>query len=170
MAFTAEKNPEKALVKPFKLYYYIPTRDSAEVIAAAGINGMPQQWAVSGDGKVYFSKSGSNLFFGTAPIPKPADTTIVDFEVAKLDIWNYKDDYLQPQQLKNLQTELKRSYLAVIKPDEAESLHLCNWAVRRYKKVQVAENKDARYVLGDYRYRSPYTSAMGRWILNSKPF
>jgi dipeptidyl aminopeptidase/acylaminoacyl peptidase len=147
LAFTAEKNPEKALVKPFKLYYYIPTRDSAEVIAAAGINGIPQQWAVSGDGKVYFSKSGSNLFFGTAPIPKPADTTIVDFEVAKLDIWNYKDDYLQPQQLKNLQTELKRSYLAVIKPDEADPAPL-QLGSKAIQEVQVAENKDARYVLG----------------------
>ncbi|MDN5289353.1 MAG: family peptidase [Mucilaginibacter sp.] len=147
LAFTAEKNPEKALVKPFKLYYYTSAHDSAEVIAAAGIKGVPQQWAVSGDGKVYFSKSGNNLFFGIAPIPKPADTTIVDFEVAKLDIWNYKDDYLQPQQLKNLQTELKRSYLAVIKPRDAEAKPL-QLGSKAIEEVQVADNKDARYVLG----------------------
>ncbi|MDR6943611.1 S9 family peptidase [Mucilaginibacter pocheonensis] len=147
VAFTAEKNPEKALVKPFKLYYYNDLKDSADVIAAAGIKGIPQQWAVSGDGKVYFSKSGNNLFFGTAPIPKPADTTIVDFEVAKLDIWTYKDDYLQPQQLKNLQTELKRSYLAVIKPNDIESKPL-QLGSKAIPEVQVANNKDARYVLG----------------------
>lgn len=147
LAFTAEKNPEKALVKPFKLYYYISSRDSAVIIAEAGSKSLPQQWAVSGDGKVNFSKSGSNLFFGTAPIPKPADTTIVDFEVAKLDIWNYKDDYLQPQQLKNLQTELKRSYLAVIKPNETEPKPL-QLGSKAIQEVLVAENKDARYVLG----------------------
>ncbi|WPU90971.1 prolyl oligopeptidase family serine peptidase [Mucilaginibacter sabulilitoris] len=147
VAFTAEKNPEKALVKPFKLYYYNTPYDSAEVIAATGLRGMPQQWAVSGDGKVYFSKSGNNLFFGTAPIPKPADTTIVDFEVAKLDIWNYKDDYLQPQQLKNLQTELKRSYLAVIKLNETVPAPL-QLGSKAIQDIQVACNKDARYVLG----------------------
>jgi dipeptidyl aminopeptidase/acylaminoacyl peptidase len=147
IAFTAEKNPEKALVKPFKLYYYINTRDTAEVIAAAGTKGLPQQWAVSGDGKVYFSKSGNNLFFGTAPIPKPADTTIVDFEVAKLDIWNYKDDYLQPQQLKNLQTELKRSYLAIIKLNETQPAPL-QLGSKAIQEIQIADNKDARYVLG----------------------
>ncbi|MDN3548315.1 S9 family peptidase [Mucilaginibacter aquaedulcis] len=147
IAFTAEKNPEKALVKPFKLYYYTNNRDSAEIIAAAGTKGLPQQWAVSGEGKVYFSKSGSNLFFGTALIPKPADTTIVDFEVAKLDIWNYKDDYLQPQQLKNLQSELKRSYLAVIKPNELQPLPL-QLGSMAIQEIQVADNKDARYVLG----------------------
>jgi dipeptidyl aminopeptidase/acylaminoacyl peptidase len=147
VAFTTEKNPEKALVKPFKLYYYNLTRDSATVIAAEGLETMPAKWAVSGDGKVYFSKSGANLFFGTAPIPKPTDTTIVDFEVAKLDIWNYKDDYLQPQQLKNLQTELKRSYLAVIRPEDPESKQV-QLGSKAIQEVFVAENKNARYVLG----------------------
>lgn len=147
LAFTAEKNPEKALVKPFKLYYYNTTKDTAEVIAAEGSAGIPGNWAVSGDGKVSFSKSGANLFFGTAPIPKPADTALVDFEVAKLDIWNYKDDYLQPQQLKNLQTELKRSYLAVIKPNDA-SPKMIQLGSKAISEIQTAENKDARYVLG----------------------
>lgn len=147
LAFSAEKNPEKALVKPFKLYYYNTTKDTAEVIAAEGLAGMPDNWAVSGDGKVSFSKSGNSLFFSTAPIPKPADTTLVDFEVARLDIWNYKDDYLQPQQLKNLQTELKRSYVAVIKPNEPlpKIMQLGSKAI---PEILIAENKDARYVLG----------------------
>jgi dipeptidyl aminopeptidase/acylaminoacyl peptidase len=146
IAFAAEKNPEKALIKPFKLYYYNITRDSATVIAAEGLETMPDKWAVSGDGKIYFSKSGTNLFFGTAPIPKPADTTIVDFEVARLDIWNYKDDYLQPQQLKNLQKELKRSYLAIIRPEDPTSKQV-QLGSKAIPEVFVAENKDARYVL-----------------------
>jgi dipeptidyl aminopeptidase/acylaminoacyl peptidase len=146
LAFTAEKNPEKAQVKPFKLYYYTTGADSAKVIAAPASEGMPAKWAVSGDGRVYFSKSGSKLFFGTAPIPKPIDTTIVDFEVAKLDIWNYKDDYLQPQQLKNLQRELRRNYLAVIAPEEGTKL--IQLADQGIQDVAVAANNDARYVLG----------------------
>ena len=80
LAFTAEKNPEKAAVKPFKLYYYGINGDSAAVVAAPESAGMPANWAVSGDGRIYFSKNGSRLFFGTAPIPKPLDTTLVDFE------------------------------------------------------------------------------------------
>ncbi|RFZ86032.1 S9 family peptidase [Mucilaginibacter terrenus] len=146
LAFTAEKNPEKALVKPFKLYYYTLGKDSANVIAAEKSNGMTPKWAVSGDGRVYFSKTGENLFFGTAPIPKPADTTIVDFEVARLDIWNYKDDYLQPQQLKNLQRDLKRSYLAVIRPTEQH--RLVQLGDENIRDIMVSDNSDADYVLG----------------------
>ncbi|WP_299287545.1 prolyl oligopeptidase family serine peptidase [uncultured Mucilaginibacter sp.] len=147
LAFAAEKNPEKAQVKPFKLYYYNTSKDSAEVVAAPGSAGMPEKWMVSGDGRVYFSKNGNRLFFGTAPIPKPADTTLVEFEHAKLDIWNYKDDYLQPQQLHNLQRELRRNYLAVITPSEANHklVQLANPGVQ---DVMLPENTDARYALG----------------------
>jgi len=143
VAFTAEKNPEKAPVKPYKLYYYNFT-DSAKVIAAADMGAMPAKWAVSGDGRAYFSKNGSKLFFATAPIPKPIDTTIVDFEVAKLDIWNYKDDYLQPQQLFSLQRDLRRSYLAVIEP--AKGSDMIQLADKNMPDLVIPEN--ARYALG----------------------
>lgn len=147
LAFTAEKNPEKALVKPFKLYYYIAGKDSAEVLAAASSIGMAQNWTVSGDGRVYFSKTGAKLFFGTAPIPKPADTTLVDFENARLDIWNYKDDYLQPQQLKNLQRDLKRSFLAVISPT-AGNRKMVQLGDDNIRDIMVSDNNDAPFVLG----------------------
>ncbi|GGH04885.1 S9 family peptidase [Mucilaginibacter phyllosphaerae] len=147
LAFTAEKNQEKALVKPFKLYYYTAAKDSAIIIAEPNTAGMPVNWAVSGDGKVFFSKSGHNLFFGTAPIPKPADTTLVEFEHARLDIWNYKDDYLQPQQLKNLQRELKRSYQAVIRPADG-SKKLVQLGSMGIREITVSDNNDAPFVLG----------------------
>jgi len=147
LAFAAEKNPEKALVKPFKLYYYNTAKDTADAIAAANSAGMPEKWAVSGDQRIYFSKNGNSLFFGTAPIPKPVDTTIVDFEVAKVDIWNYKDDYLQPQQLKNLQRELRRAYLAVIRPADG-SRKLVQLGDPNIRDIYVPDNNNGDFVLG----------------------
>ena len=38
----------------------------------------------------------------------------MDFETARLDVWTYKDDFLSPQQLVQLNSELKRSYLAML--------------------------------------------------------
>lgn len=116
LAFTAEKSPEKALQKPYSLYYYTAERDTANIIASISSTGMPTNWNVSGEGKLQFSKNGEKLFFGIAPIPPVKDTTIVDFEVANVDIWNWKDDYLQPQQLVNLKKDLAKSYLSVIYP------------------------------------------------------
>jgi dipeptidyl aminopeptidase/acylaminoacyl peptidase len=114
LVFLGEQSPEKKEIKDFNIYYNSPTLDTAQILVDNGIMGMPAQWAVSGDGRLSFSKDGNKLFFGVAPLKKPKDTTLVDFENAKLDIWGYKDDYLQPMQLKNLETELKRSYLSVI--------------------------------------------------------
>jgi dipeptidyl aminopeptidase/acylaminoacyl peptidase len=147
LAFTAEKNPEKAPVKPFKLYYYNTGKDSAMAIAGPNMAGVMAKWSVSGDGRVYFSKSGNNLFFGTAPIPKAADTTLVDFETAKLDIWNYKDEYLQPQQLKTLQRDLRRSYLAVIRPADAGA-KVIQLADKNIESISLPTGSDSRYALG----------------------
>ncbi|SMG31326.1 S9 family peptidase [Sphingobacterium psychroaquaticum] len=114
LTFLADKSPEKALLKDFKLYYYTPTQDSARVLAQQSTSGVPQNWYVSGDGKLNFSADGQRLYFGLAPIPAVKDTTLVDFEHAQVDIWHWKDDYLQPQQLVNLKNDQTKNYPAVI--------------------------------------------------------
>jgi dipeptidyl aminopeptidase/acylaminoacyl peptidase len=114
LAFLGETSPEKAELKDFNLYYNSLTLDTAQILVDNDMPGMPAKFTVSADGRINFSKDGSKLFFGIAPIKKLKDTTLVDFENAKLDIWGYKDDYLQPMQLKNADRELKRSYLTAI--------------------------------------------------------
>jgi dipeptidyl aminopeptidase/acylaminoacyl peptidase len=79
---------------------------------------------VSENGSISFSKDGKKIFFGVAPIQPPKDTSLVDFELARLDIWHYNDDYLQPQQLKQLTQDLKRSFTSVIKPGTTELIQL----------------------------------------------
>ena len=145
LAFTAEKHPEKALVKPFGLYYSDFGADSARVLVAPGARGLKAGWSPSGFGKVMFSKNGEKLFFGTAPDPIPQDTTLVEFETAKLDIWNYKDDYLQPMQLKNLKKDLQRNYLAVIYPRQANKF--IQLEDEYLRDSFVADENNAEYVL-----------------------
>ena len=58
------------------------------------------------------------------PIIPAKDTNLVDFELARVDVWNYKDDYLQPQQLKQLSQELKRSYITVVYPADDKVIQL----------------------------------------------
>ncbi|TDQ11109.1 S9 family peptidase [Pedobacter metabolipauper] len=114
LAFLGENSPEKAEIKDYFVYYNSLSLDTAQILVDADIPGMPAKWAVSGEGRLNFSKDGTKLFFGIAPVKTPKDTTLVDFENAKLDIWGYKDDYLQPMQLKNADRESKRTYLTAI--------------------------------------------------------
>ena len=113
LAFVAERDTNtKALQKFYQLYLFTGG-DSAKILIDKKSVGMQLGMTVSENGNVSFSKSGNRLLFGTAPIQPPKDTTLIDIDLVKLDVWNYKDDYLQTQQLFNLQNELRRSYLAV---------------------------------------------------------
>jgi len=114
LAFVAERDAKpKDLQKFYRLWYYKDGMDSAAMIADKNSVGMKIGMTVSEFGTTSFSKTGKRLFFGTAPIQAPRDTTLVDFETAKLDIWNYKDDYLQTVQLNRLQRDLQENFLAV---------------------------------------------------------
>ena len=113
-AFVADRDTSKAKQRYYSLYYWLDNQKSAEILADTLTPGLPKQWLISENGKLFFSKDGKRLFLGTAPVPMPEDTTMNDEETAKLDVWNWQDPNLQPQQLKNLDTEKKRSYSALV--------------------------------------------------------
>jgi dipeptidyl aminopeptidase/acylaminoacyl peptidase len=147
LAFVAERDSSsKALQKFYKLYCYTGGQDTAQIIAEKNTVGMKLGSTISENGTVVFSKDGKKLFFGTAPIKAPKDTTLVDFELAKLDVWHYNDDYLQPQQLKNAAAELKRNYAAVIKPGENRVVQL---GTEEVEQVTLVNQGNADWVLGE---------------------
>jgi acetyl esterase/lipase len=112
-AFVADRDTSKSKQRFFALHYWSTGKDSATVIADTLTRGMYPHWLVSEHGRLLFSRDGTKLFFGTAPVPMPDDTTLIDEETAKLDVWNWQDPILQSQQLKNLDDEKKRSFTAV---------------------------------------------------------
>jgi dipeptidyl aminopeptidase/acylaminoacyl peptidase len=145
LSFVAERDSAvKALQKFYKLWYHANGKDTATILAHKMSDGIPKQSTISENGDLKFSKDGKKLFFGTAPIAAAKDTNLVDFELARLDVWNYKDDYLQPQQLKDLQKELKRSYAAVINPTDGKLLQLGSDST---ENISLVNEGDADYVL-----------------------
>jgi dipeptidyl aminopeptidase/acylaminoacyl peptidase len=96
------------------ILYYNQDHDKAKILIDNNLKGLAQDWKISKNRALIFSKSGHRLFFGIAPVLPEKDTTIVPSEVAQLDIWHYKDNYIQPQQLQNLNRELKKSYMCVM--------------------------------------------------------
>ncbi len=146
LAFVAERDSTtKALTKFYKLYHYKQGADSALIIADKNTVGMKLGSSVSENANLQFSKDGKKLFFGTAPFKAPIDTTLVDFELAKLDVWHYNDDYLQPQQLKQLDGELKRSYTAVTIPGQNKIVQL---GTPDAERIVLIDEGNANIVLG----------------------
>ena len=177
LAFVAERDSApKALRKFYKLWYYTPGMDSARVradrlsIAAALVAGPNKEapppveregLTVSPDFANVFSKDGSRLFLGLAPVRPPRDTTLVDFETAKLDVWNYKDDYLAPAQLVRLNADLRRSYLAMLPKGDDRLVSLADAGC---ETVVPSLEGNGRWALGmssrDYRIRQQWEGAV----------
>jgi len=114
VAYVAERDAKpKELEKYFKLWYFKEGMDSATILVDKNSVGMKLGMTISENGTPEFSKSGKRLFFGIAPIQAPKDTSLVDIDLVKLDVWHYNDDYLQTVQLSRLQTDLKQNFLTV---------------------------------------------------------
>ncbi|MFT3981359.1 MAG: prolyl oligopeptidase family serine peptidase [Ferruginibacter sp.] len=146
LVFVAERDSSsKALQKFYKLWYFRPGMDSAAVLAEKNTLGMKLGYTVSDNANLRFSKDGKRIFFGTMPTPPVKDTTLVDFELARLDIWTYKDDYLQPQQLKQLSNEQRRSYTAVTRPGTKEVVQLGD---ENAENISLVDEGNADWVLG----------------------
>jgi dienelactone hydrolase len=136
-------------------YPHIPGYVSANAASHAPAN--IDRLTVSPDFLNYFSKDGSRLFFGLAPVRPPKDTTLVEFETARLDVWNYNDDYLSPEQLVRLNNEIKRSYLAVLPKSSTRFLPLAD---ENCEVVRPGEKGMGQYALGlgnkEYRIRQQW--------------
>ncbi|HVI49106.1 MAG TPA: prolyl oligopeptidase family serine peptidase [Chitinophaga sp.] len=144
-AYFGTRDSAKALQQFYQLFYFKPGQDSAFQVVDKNNSGIPSKWSINSNSQIYFSKDGQRLFFGTSPILPVKDTNIVDFEVAKVDIWNYKDDYLQPMQLKNADKELKRSYTAVYYPASKRVLQLGD---KDLETIVVPAEGNSAYALG----------------------
>lgn len=80
-----------------------------------------------------------------APVPRVKDTTLVDFEHAKVDVWHWQDDYLQPQQLVNLKKDLAQSYLSVFYPQQGN--RVVPLVDDKFNPVRTTVEADQEYVL-----------------------
>jgi dienelactone hydrolase len=159
LAFTSDRDDYKADKSASKLYYWaVPVLAAIKFAPAAGavelapaaFKKFPAGRAVSENGKLVFSKDGGRLFFGIAPAPKPELKDAP--EPVKVDIWSWKDSYLQPMQKVRAEDEKKRSLKCVIHfgPKERTLVQL---ATDDMPEVTLSE--DAKLALGssDLPYR-----------------
>ena len=168
-AFLADRDTTDAKQRFFDLYVWEGKGDSAQVVAARLTNGMPTGWMVSDNGSISFSKNSTRLMFGTAPIPAPVDTTIIEMDMAKLDIWHWQDSELQPMQLVNLDREKRRSYQAMIRLKDKAMMQLAD---ERMSVVSIPMDNEADFAVGaddkNYLLASSWlgTSARDIYLIN----
>jgi dienelactone hydrolase len=113
LAFLSDRDTYKDNPAFYKLYYWMPSAETASEVASGATKGMPAAMVVSENGRPEFSKDGARLLFGYAkpPAQEPAEDAA---EPVKVDIWSWTDPLLQPMQKVRAEDEKKRSYRAAI--------------------------------------------------------
>lgn len=151
LAFYAKLDTTKAGAKDVSILIFRDGYDRAKVAVDNTTKGLPEKMVVSENRSLQFDKSAGRLFFGISKVMPEKDTTIVESEVAKLDLWHYSEPYIQPYQLLNVQRELKKSYLSTIEPDGDN--RIVQLAKEDYEIVQVPEwSSEWGYSVSDKRY------------------
>ena len=118
VAFLSDRDDYEADQPEFVLYQGSTPGWQGAAMADSDSQGLPEGWWVSRDGDVTFSEGGGRIVFGAAPRPEPEeeDDTLEEDKVV-LDVWNWRDPYLQPMQLVRAEEERKRTYAAVVPVD-----------------------------------------------------
>jgi len=158
-AFFATTDTTKRDPKVYNLYYTTTANPAARIIADTLSKQLPKGWAVNSFRNISFNNNGSKLFFGISPIIAPKDTTINESEMARLDVWHYQDDYVQPMQLKQLRDDLNRSYLCVF--HLSDLTRFIQLGDANLENVTVSDRGDGEYALGTttqgYRIEEQWT-------------
>ncbi len=128
---------DTAKVKRYSLNFWNDKAIAPFKVADTAAQGIPAGWEVSDNGSLSFAEDGSKLYFGTAPkiLPQPKDS-LLDEEKIKVDIWNWQDGKLQSQQIKELDEDLKQTYLAVYRVAEKKILQLADTLIPKVKTIR----------------------------------
>lgn len=147
-AFLVDTDTTKALVHHFKLYCWKKGEPAAKLYDLETSLGIPPNWMVSEFGSPWFSKNGTKLFFGTSPVPSVQDTTLLPEEIVNVEVWRGEDDYIYPQQNKQLEAEKKRSYLSFIDL-ASEKKSVWNIGTREIPTITWGDEGNASVGLGE---------------------
>lgn len=150
ISFLYTKDTSK--VKIYDLYLSKSAEVASRIVDASN-PGIPSGWVVSENSNITFSWDGTRVFFGTSEKPRtePEDTLLAD-EKYKLDIWSWDDEILQPMQKRQLETEQKRTYMAVYHIDKKTMFQL---ATKEVPLVRSGLKGNSEVLLGtsDIKYR-----------------
>ena len=153
--FLSDRDDAAAKQPKWKLYRWERQSPAASVLVSGDMPGFRQEFVISDKGTLSFSKDGTRVFFACAP-PAPdkkddgADAPADDTK-AVVDLWSYKDDYIQPIQKVRAERDRNRTFTAAYLIPERKIVHLGDTALET-----VTPSESAQWVMGsdDREYRA----------------
>ncbi len=153
LAFMSDHDDSASRQPRLKLYRWDRKTAAATELAQS----LKPGYAISDKGAIAFSQDGDKVFFGVARPPEPDPDTEKDENEAassddkvSVDLWHWKDDYIQPMQKVRAEQDRNRSYRAVFHISSGKSVQLGDESM-----AGIIPASDGRWALGtdDRPYR-----------------
>ena len=167
LAFISDKDEATAKQPRFKVYHWSRSSAPASEIVSTSSRGFRKDLIVSEKANLNFSLDGSVLFLGAAPPPEPEknpDEEIPADEKVLVDLWSWKDDYVQPIQKIRAEQDRNKSYRAVYHTRDQKFVQLADETMEN-----ISPSNDGRYAIGSdnrqYRIRADYDPGLTDYYL-----
>src|ERR1051325_3281756 len=158
LAFISDKEDAEEKQPKFRVYFWNLKDPQATEIVSVSSPGFRKEFVVSERANLSFSLDGSHLFLGTAPPPEPEknpDEEIPADQKVLVDLWSWKDDYVQPIQKVRAEQDRNRSYRAVYDLQSKKFVQLADDSMET-----ISPSNDGSYAIGadnrKYRVTSDY--------------
>ncbi len=142
LAFLSDRDDAGAKQPKWKLYRWDRQSPAAAELVSDATPGLPPEFAISDKGNLSFSKDGTRLFFGVRRRPREEARCAADASAddkAVVDLWSYKDDYIQPIQKVRAARDRDRTFTAA-------------YLIPEHKLVQLADAElETRDAFGERR-------------------
>ncbi|MEA1986539.1 MAG: prolyl oligopeptidase family serine peptidase [Candidatus Marinimicrobia bacterium] len=139
--------------KTYELKYNKIGNRRVKTIVDTLTKSIPDDWTISEHCTINFSETGEKLFFGVAKKTEqePKDTLLKN-EKVDVNVWNWKDPFLQTQQLHDLKKDKNKSYKTVYFTNKNKVVQLSD---KKIPHIRLIKNGDGNVALGisDVPYR-----------------
>ena len=154
LGFTSDKEDAESKQPKYRVYHWNRKDPQATEIVSITSPGFRKEFVVSERGGLSFSLDGSHLFLGTAPPPEPEknpDEEIPADEKVLVDLWHWKDDYVQTIQKVRAEQDRNRSYRAVYDLQTKKFVQLADESMEN-----ISPSNDGSYAIGsdNRKYRT----------------
>ena len=148
LAFITDRDDAAAKQPKYKVFHWMRSGEKAVEVNA----NLRADFVISESAGINFSLDGSRLFFGTSPPPEPEKDAVAESEdQVGVDLWHYKDDFIQPMQKVRAAADRIRSYRAVYHIKEKKFVQLADESLQN-----INASNDGRVAIGtdDRAYRT----------------
>ncbi|MEO8434179.1 MAG: prolyl oligopeptidase family serine peptidase [Pyrinomonadaceae bacterium] len=167
LAFISDKDDANSRQPKFKVYHWNRNKDQAAEIVSVSSPDFRKDFVVSEKANLGFSLDGSRLFLGVAPPPEPeknADEENPADEKVLVDLWHWKDDYVQTIQKVRAEQERNKSYRAVYHLKDKKFVQIADETMET-----ISPANDGRYAIGsdnrEFRTMADYNPGLTDYYL-----